>query len=229
MKKLILTLIFLVMPLILVADMTIVSKVETGPMMGQPGHKGITTTYVKGNKAKIELRAGESTIVDLTTGKIYIVNDPKKEIMVMTKEQLNQLGGMVNQLGGAGKMQADVKKIGPSRTVNSFKCEDYQVNVTGIISIKSVQCLSTDVDIKEFEPFKPFTEQWGNMLEGFDPSKLPGIPILSRGKLSIMGQEVANNSEVVSISRDPIPDSVFAIPTGYKTVEAPLMPQVPQP
>lgn len=227
MKKMILTLIFIVMPLILMADMTIVSKVETGSLMGQPGHKGTTTTYVKGNKAKIEMQAGKYSIVDLNSGKVYVVDDSRKEIMMMTKDQLNQMGGMMKQMG-AMKMQADIKKLDSSHTVNGFKCDDYQVNMTGMFGLKSVQCLSTDVDTKEFEPFKPFTDQWGKMFEGFDPSKLPGIPIRSQGKIIVMGQEAINNSEIVSISRDSVPESVFSVPSGYRSVEMPSMPQIPQ-
>lgn len=224
MKKLILTFIFLVTPLILMADMTIVSNVETGAVMGQPAHKGRSSTYIKGNKAKIEMQAGKYSLVDLDSGKVHIVDDSKKEIMTMTTAQLTQMGGMMKQMG-AMKMQADIKKLGSSHTVNGFKCDDYQVNVTGMIGIQSVQCLSIDVDTKEFEPFKPFTEQWGKVFEAFDPSKLPGIPIRSQGKFIVMGQEVTSNSEIVSISRDSIPASVFAVPSGYRSVEMPAMPQ----
>lgn len=227
MKKLAVTLFFLIIPVVLMADMKIVQKVDVGPIMGQPGHTGTTTTYIKGNKARIEMMSNKYSIVDLDTGKIYMVDDDKKSIMVMTKDQMNQMGGMISQMGGA-KMQTDIKKLDSSQTVNGFRCDDYQVNMTGFIGMKSVQCFTKEVDATEFDPFKPFMEQWGKMFEGFDPSKLPGFPVKNNGVMIIMGQEVKNNSEVVSISRDSIPNSTFTVPTGYKNMEMPKMPQAPQ-
>jgi hypothetical protein len=226
MKKLLVTLFLLISP-VLMADMKIVQKVDVGPIMGQPAHSGTTTTYIKGNKAKVEMVSGKYSLVDLDSGKIYMVDDDKKSIMVMTKDQVNQMGGMISQMGGA-KMQAEVKKLGSSQTVNGFHCDDYQVNVSGFITMKSVQCLSKEVDAKEFEPFKPFMEQWGKLMEGLDPNKLPGFPVKNDGVMIFMGQEVKNNSEVVSISNDSIPDSTFTVPTNYKSMEMPKMPQMPQ-
>jgi hypothetical protein len=221
------TLLFLIMPLSLFADMKIVSNYETGAVMGQPPEKGTSTMYIKGNKARIDHSAKQTTIVDLDAKKIYMIDHSKKQIMEMDQDQMKQASGMIAQLGAAAKTTVDINKTGPARTINGFKCEDYQVSVNGPFSMKSTQCISSDVDIKEFDPFRPFIGESAKMIQGYDLSKLKGMPIQSKGTMSLLGQQIDTNTEVISISHDSIPDSTFNLPAGYTTREMPKMPGKP--
>jgi uncharacterized protein DUF4412 len=220
-------LLFLFLPLSLFADMKIVSHYETGAVMGQAAQKGTSTMYIKGNKARIDQSVNNTIVVDLDAKKMYMIDHSKKQIMEMDPDQMKQASAMMGQLGAAAKTTVDIKKTGPERTVNGFKCEDYQVNINGPVSMKSTQCISSDVSIKEFEPFRSFTEQFAQMIQGYDMSKLQGMPIQSKGTMSLMGQQFDSNTEVISISHDSIPDSTFTLPSGYTTREMPKMPTRP--
>jgi hypothetical protein len=62
------------------ADTTIVQKVESGPMMGQPGTNAIQTMKIKGTKARIDHdNVKQYQVLDLTSKKVYLIDTEKKQ------------------------------------------------------------------------------------------------------------------------------------------------------
>ena len=54
-----------------------------------------------------------------------------------------------------------------------------------------------------------------------DLQKPKGMVIRSESKMKIARSDVTSESEVISIKREPVADSVFAIPADYKMMELP--------
>src|SRR5262249_6411409 len=87
----------LAMPVL--ADMTIVEKVHTDPVMGQPASDSDNTIYAKGNKARMNLNvpgAQAFVVYDLDAKKFWVVSDAKKEVTVGSIDQMLQLTGMMS-------------------------------------------------------------------------------------------------------------------------------------
>jgi len=213
MKRVILSILFLGLSTALFADITIVQKVASGPIMGQPGKNTTMKQYYKGSKSRIDTDESSFIIIDVQAGKMYTVDNSKKQVMVMSREMMNKTMELGMTMMGGGDFQ--VSKTGKSDTVNGFKCEEYQI-VSKALS--AVSCVSTDVDMKELEPFRAFSQD----IVGKALSGLPGLSVRAQFKLTLMGQDVAGSSEVLSIARDPVPDSLFVIPPDYQVKQLDL-------
>lgn len=211
------------------ADTTIVQQISSGPMMGQPGTNTTQTMKIKGMKARIDMGNSHSyQILDLNSKKMYMVDPDKKQAMVMSVDMLNTAGQMFKQANKGADVK--VQNLGTTRTVNGFKCTDYEISITGAMGMTSKQCVTTDVDYKDFEAFRPYAE---GMLKSFmgdeSMAKLPkGLAASSETSISMMGQNHTAKTELQKVSKEELPAALFEIPADYKTVEAPMgMPQHP--
>jgi hypothetical protein len=221
MKKLFVFLFFFVTGSVF-SDMTIVQKVETSGVMGQPATKGNMTIYIKGSKMKVDnMGQSMSQIVDIDSGMMFIINPAQKTVMTATVDQMKQYAGMLGQAGQGG---ASAQKTGNSKEVNGYPCEEYKITTSGMVSSETIACVSDKIESAEFEKFRKFSEDLTKF--GALPADIKGYPVVSDTKMSIMGQNVTSHSEIVSVSYDAVPDSVFAIPSDYKTTEMPQMPKM---
>ncbi len=208
------------------ADTTILQKVETSAMMGQPGVNTIQTMKIKGNKARIEHQnVAQYQILDLGTKKVYRVDPDKKQVLVMSLDMMNMAGAMLKQMNQ--NAQLNVQNTGNKRTVNGFKCTDYIVSVTGGMELNSKQCITTDVDSSDFEAFRPYAE---GMVKSFvgdqSAAKLPpGMSVITETNMSMMGQKIVSKTELQSVTKEEIPPSVFEVPPDFQVKEMTGMPK----
>jgi len=205
------------------ADTTIVQQVTSGPMMGQPGVNTTQTMKIKGMKARIDM-ANQHTyeLLDLNSKKMYIVDPEKKQATVMSTDMMNAAGAMFKNANKGAEIK--VQDLGTTHTVNGFKCTDYQITVTGAMGMTSKQCVTTDVDYKDFEAFRPYAEGMLKTLMGDEAiAKLPqGLAASSETSISMMGQNHTAKTELQKITKEELPASLFEVPADYKVVEAPM-------
>lgn len=205
----------------LFSDLTLVQNVESSGVMGQPASKGTMTIYVKGSKAKIEnMGPSMSEIVDLDSGKFYVVNSDQKVVMTMTSDTIKQFAGMMGQSGAVSAPTA--QKTGNSKTVNGYSCEEYKITTSGMVSSETLACISNQIDTGDMDRFRAFSEELAKQFGGL-PASVKGYPVISDSKMIIMGQNVSAHMELISISNDPIPDSVFVVPADYQVMEMPKL------
>jgi len=204
------------------ADVTLVQKVNTGAMMGQPAQNFDMTMYIKGSKARIETSNGQQyQIIDLTQKKMFVIDPAKKQANVLSSDVVHKAGQMAGEMMKNAKSSA--QKTGKSETINGYKCEEYLVTVSGPMSITSHQWVTQDVELTEFEAFEEYTQSFSKILGGSLPD-IKGLPIRSETKMNMMGQNIDAKVEVVRISKDAVADSLFVVPAGYKVQEATRMP-----
>jgi Domain of unknown function (DUF4412) len=208
------------------ADTTITQRVQSSPVMGQPGTNTIQTMKIKGTKARIDHQnVPQYQILDLTTKKVYVVNPDKKEAMVMGLDMMNAAGNMFKQMNKDA--QLNVQNTGNTRTVNGFKCTDYVISTTGAMAMTSKQCVTKDIDYKDFEAFRPYAEGFVKMILGdTGKTKLPeGIAVTTETTINMMGQKIDSKTELQSVKKEAIPASDFEVPAGYAKKEMPGMQQ----
>lgn len=228
MRKTLLVLLFVCLGTSVFADMTVVEKVHTGAMMGQPAKDSAMTMRIKGKKARVDdTGAGTSIIVDLAAGKLYRIESSKKEVMVMSLDMAAQASNMLGQM--TQNQKSTLEKGAASKEINGYKCDEYHISTTGgMINLDATYWVTKDVDSSEYAPFREYSMGVMKMMNMEDLAKLDGIPIRSQTKMNMMGQNIDVTNEVQSISKDPIADSIFAIPADYKVQEM-KMPQMPTP
>lgn len=205
----------------LFADITLVQRVKSSGVMGQPPQDLNMIISVKGSKAKIENMAPNmSQVIDLDTGKLYVMNAAQKTVMVVTVEDLNKMAGMMGKAG----MTTSAKKLGTSKTVNAYSCEEYKIIMTGVVSSETVACVSPDIETGELDKFSKLSDQLSKQFGGL-PADVKGFPVLSDSRVSILGKEMTSHSELISVSHDTVADDIFVIPSDYKVQEMPRVPQ----
>jgi hypothetical protein len=214
------------------ADAKIVQTVNSSGIMGQPPKNDTMTIYVKGQKARIDMGAGAATpyqIIDVTAKKAFIVDPGKKSVMVMTSEQMKKTAGMLSQLSGTKQTPPTIKKLGTSKTYNGYKCDEYSISMASPIQTNGTYCISSEIDLrKDLEGLTSFSEEFARMFGADIMKQINGYPVHSDSTVSIMGQTIKTSGDLVSISHDSQPESLFVVPADFKVMEMPAMPKMNQ-
>lgn len=214
------------------ADAKIVQTINSSGIMGQPPKNDTMTIYVKGQKARIDMGAGAATpyqIIDVTAKKAFIVDPGKKSVMVMTSDQMKKTAGMLSQLAGTKQTPPTIKKLGTSKTYNGYKCDEYSISMASPIQTNGTYCISSEIDLrKDLEGLTSFSEDFARMFGADIMKQINGYPVHSDSTVSIMGQTVKTSGDLVSISHDSQPESLFVVPADFKVMEMPAMPKMNQ-
>jgi Domain of unknown function (DUF4412) len=205
------------------ADMTLVQKIQTGAMMGQPVNTDTMTLVIKGSKARMDFSSRKiSQIVDLNAHKIYRINVEKKQVMVTSTDLPEANSDVVSKIASDTKI--DVRKTGDTATINGYKCEEWVVTMSGPMSMTLSSWVTQDLDWKEYEPFKSFGLEMPKTKGSGSMAEMKGISIKSTSKMTLMGEVIDSSTEMQSISHDTVSASLFEIPKDYQVMDMPKMP-----
>ena len=205
------------------ADITVVQKMKSAQPKGMPAVR--QTISVKKDKAKVDFM-GVYLIVDLQRAKVYWVFPSKNEASVGPSAKWNASGNIEKLTG----KKPSVKKTGQAKMINGFRCNQY---VWSIIMPNSVDWVvdywvTQDLNPEEFERFVPFTHTDFELPNIEDLRLIKGFPIRTEMKFvdhrspSHISEDWGYTTEVEKITHDPIPDSTFSIPKGFKIIEQKL-------
>jgi Domain of unknown function (DUF4412) len=223
MKHLMLGILFFCLALPAFCDVTLVEKFHADSVNDQPAHDGTKTIYVKGNKARFDLSTpGNYMILDLTAKKFYVVNTQKKEVTQGSSDFIKNSGGM-NQMGM--KMDSKLTEGTARKVISGYNCKEYRLTSTGkMMNLDSSIWMTQDVDTKELDPYKAVMQESFKSITGADLGKLQGLTVASQSKMTMMGKTFNTSTELQSLSRKTIPDSIFAIPAEFKVTEMKMPP-----
>lgn len=209
------------------ADMTVVQTVKSDLMPG--AQQNTMTMSVKGQKARIDLPTSQmSSIIDAKEGKMFTLLHKQKQVVVMSLDDLKKSAALANQ-SGQEKTKSVIKKTGKVNTIQGYKCAEYDFVGAGDNPAKIKCWITEEVDDSEMEVVRSFGGKMGGLFGFNDVQKPKGMVIRSESKMSIAGRDVTSASEVISIKREPVADSVFAIPADYKMMELPAVNPPPKP
>lgn len=223
-KTLLIVLVFSMMSTLTFADMTLVQKIQTGPMMGQPAHTDTMTWTIKGSKARIDFSSRKiSQIIDLDAHKTYKIDTAKKEILVMSTDLTKETSDVISGIASETKM--DIRKSGKTETIQGYKCDEYVTTISGPMEMSTSSWVTQDIDAEEIEAFQRFGRQMSKM-SGIKSSmtEVKGLPIRSTSKMTLMGQVIDSSTEMESLSHEPVSASLFELPKDFKQLEMPKMP-----
>ena len=234
MKYIILSFFYACLAAAVLADMTVVQKLKSDLIPGaqqdlsskrqdlsSQRHDSTMTMIVKGQKARIDLPASRmSSIIDAKEGKMFTLLHKQKQVMVMSLDDLKKSAALAEQ-SKQKKAKSTIKKTGKTATIQGYKCAEYEFTGAGDNPAKIRCWITEDVDDSEMEVVRSFGGRMGGLFGFNDVQKPKGMVIRSESKMNIAGRDVTSESEVLSIKRDSVADSIFTLPPDYKVMEMP--------
>ena len=220
-------------------DLTIVS---TATRDGGPPE--IRTSYISSDHVRMSQPDGHEMILDRKMGQMIVLDGKKKTYYVVTREDMDARAAMMRERMNSPEMKkaqermknlppdaqksmsamggmfaVEVKKLGTSRTVAGYKCENWSVTI-GQFS-KSEECLTNELKFpaQAWDLYRGYTDSMKSMMSAFGPmapnmsnmqeqlKKLKGFPLAKTTTTSVMGRRSVTTSEVTSIKKGAIPAS----------------------
>jgi hypothetical protein len=205
-------------------DLTIVSKVTKD---GKPAETA--TSYLSRDYIRNAQGDGKESIYDLKAGQMTVLDGTKKTYYVITRQDIEQMAaGMKEQMNSPEMKNFDVQKIGTTRKIAGYNCENWKITMGQLSKIE--ECLTSELQFpaQAWEMYKGFAENlkairaaMQKMQEKFKTMR--GYPLATTTEINIMGHSTTTVSEVTEVKRGPIPASVWEIPAGYTKVDNPML------
>lgn len=212
---------------VLLADMTIVQSLQSDMMPGQAQKESTMTMIIKGQKARVDLPGSQmSSIIDLKAGKMYTLAHKQKQIMAISVEDLKKVSESATRTP-AGQAKPSVAKTGKTEVIQGHKCAQYEIKSSAANSSIIYCWITAEIDGAEMEPFQSLGGSLGGFVGLAGAEKPKGMVMRSESNMSVMGRNISSKSEVKSIKRDPVADSIFVLPSDYTVMEMPKLGQPP--
>jgi len=173
--------------------------------------------------------AGLSGIIDLKKNLIYlIIPESKSYVESSLPLDMSKLmpPEMAAIMGGGMKATVAVKPNGQTKTVGSWPCAGYDVDMTMTmmmtINMKMTIWASEKVPFNVADYMEKFAGPQMAMTMQLDATglaemkKIKGYPILTETSGEIMGAQMKSIQEVVEISKKTPPAGTYNVPEGFK-------------
>ena len=196
------------------ADLTLVQKVD---MAGTPGEM---TIKFKGDRVRVDPAPQMSIITDTKTGDTVTLVHGEKKAMRISGDKMKAAAEMVKKFAGAtpAEQKSKLTPLGRKETVNGMQTD---VFTTETAVGKATYYIATNYPdqaaiMKEMKTAQPSAlANSGTNVPDF--RDLPGVPV----KIEMDTARGHVVMTLVSIKRDPIPDSEFSVPADYTDMKMP--------
>ena len=194
----------------------------------------------------VDLKKGEMISIDGRTRTYFVVTLKDLDALAAQIEKLLNTPEMqsarkamsqsaANGKGdAAGLFDVTATKTGVTRKIAGYACQEWTLTL-GQLS-KSEECLSTDLPLPQqtWDAYRGFVDRLKGFMSALGPlagsaskmeeqmKQMRGFPLSDVTTLTMMGHTSTVSREVTDIRRGPIPDSAWAIPSGFKQVESPF-------
>jgi len=236
------------------ADVYMKGKVHTGAfqMMGQsqPAKDEIQTFWLGPNKARTDQEAARTSTILLADRKVLIMIDhAKKQYSEMpldfdkmmaeaagaaagqdaekAKAMENMPESVRNMMKGMmGGMSAKVTETGETKTIGSWNCRKYliEMNMCMAGTMTSEAWATEDLKVDTSMAFTAASAMMASM-PGFENilremKKIKGVVAYQTTTAKMMGADVTTTNELLECSEKPAPAGTYDIPAGYTKVKA---------
>lgn len=169
--------------------------------------KGEMTMTIKGDRAKIDIGADSTTIINQSTKDTISMMHAQKMIMKISGAQIKA------QIDQAEKgAESALKPTGEKEKIGEYDCEIYLFSASGTTTKMWIA--------KNYPNFAAIKDEMKKvMTQGDDSIKvdLPGMIVKS--VVDVGGQKVTTT--LVSVKSENVDESVFATPAGYQEMKMP--------
>lgn len=202
------------------ADVTITQQIE------QPQQKPMTMVMkIKDGMVRNDVDTRMSAIIDTTSGETTTLMHDQKVAMKVPGAMVKAAQALATKsLAESAESDADAAPTptGRKEVISGFNCEEFVSSHQGK---KIVIWVTQEIpDAKEItRQFASLASDTNPTADLVDPTQIEGFPIRTTAEIA-PGQTVTMT--VMGLTREPIPASEFAVPSGYREM---AMPQIPIP
>jgi hypothetical protein len=194
---------------------------------GRPSGPGVASRiWYGGQRMRMEAGGVESApalILRLDQGKAYRIDPAQRRVTVLDAERLRTRGqmdsAMAGELMGAANARVVTTNLPGERTVAGYRCRGFRISGgTMVMDLWVTAALPVGI-----ETFAGFLE-WSGAADSLGPflgelRRLQGFPLLSRSRVTVMGETHETVATVTRVKVGPHEAGVFDPPAGYRLVE----------
>ncbi|PYJ69235.1 MAG: hypothetical protein DME75_11470 [Verrucomicrobia bacterium] len=225
------------------ADLTIVYASTVRPASQTPKEEAADaagagtnmTIKIKGDRARIDASPQVTTIFDGKTGEVITLLNDQKTIVRISSDKMKAVTDMLNKFSSkkAAPEKSKLTPTGQKETVNGYETEQYTYDAP---DFKAIYWIAPNYPngaaiLAQLQSIKSeFWDAANTRMPDF--RDFPGLPIRTR---MIIGKEdqadksspsaadhaTEITSTITSVNQDPISDSEFTVPGGFKETKLP--------
>ncbi|MBD3403941.1 hypothetical protein GF420_13700 [candidate division GN15 bacterium] len=228
-----------------VADVFIRQVVHTGPVeMGGQTHPARTDTsaaWMGGDRITMITDENRSIIVRADEGKMYMVDHGAKKYAVIPidftsfmeeaaaasgedvdQQQLQATKDAMKQM--MGEVKVTVTETEETKKIKEWEAKKYISEISMAMGTSRSEIWATkDIDIN-YEMLWSASNAMMAILPGFEDmvakmQQIEGMPIKTISTMTMMGNEMTNESEVLEVLDKPAPEGIYDIPADYAKEE----------
>lgn len=201
-------------PVIARADLTMVQRVQ---QEGPDPVDTVVTLKVKGEQVRVDPSPQVTAIIDTKTGDTTTIMHAQKMVTTIPGSVVKGLQQQTQEKFGDGEA-TPAQSTGNKQTVGGYACEEYLFSPKKgmTLHIWATQDIpDADKIMAELEELSADLDPYRGLLK---QANIPGFPV----QVVIDGAEGAKASvTLVALSQNPLPDTDFEIPKGYKQMALP--------
>ena len=224
------------------ADLTIVyastvrptSQTSKDQAAEESGAATNMTIKTKGDKARIDASPQVTTIFDGKTGEVITLLNDQKTIVRISSDKMKAVTDMLNKFGSKKAPEKPrLTRTGEKETVNGYETEQYTYDAA---DFKAIYWIAPNYPngaaiLAQLQSIKSeFWDAANTRMPDF--RDFPGLPIRTRMIIGKEGQADKSSSSssdhateitstITSVSQEPISDSEFIVPNGFKETKLP--------
>lgn len=209
-------------------DLTIISKVTQGDSVSD------STQYITSEYGRTHSGQNDS-IVHFATGKMTMIDHGKKEYWETTLEEMAAFWKKLTREMKGTPMEAmfgfaediKVEKLSGKRSFAGYDCQRYSLSLGDVLEVDLWAATSLAPPPSYFDGRKLAAASMGPMGQLFEKmydelKKIKGFPLSTAVILRTPMSRTQTLEEAVEVKKGPIPESTFAVPSGYKKKKSPF-------
>jgi hypothetical protein len=195
---------------------------------GKPSGPGVAArVWCSGKRMRLEAgegQGGAAFILRLDEGAAYRIEPQERRAVAIDMARLRARSQMDlsmagDLMGAEGEAPARTRPLGASRAIAGYVCEGFRVT-TGSTVMDLYVTRSLGIGVERFADFLDWagaSQALGGLMA--EIRKLPGFPLETRSRVTVMGEIHETRSTVTRIETGPQPASLFVPPAGYRIVD----------
>jgi len=201
---------------------------------GRPAGPGVVArVWCLGKRMRLEpgeSQAGPAFILRLDRGTAYRIEPSERTVVAIDMGRLRARSqmdlSMAGDLMGAdAETPARTRPLGAKRTIAGFVCDGFRVTTgSTVMDLYVTRSLGVGVDrFADFLNWAGASQALAGLID--EIRRLPGFPLETRARVTVMGEVQETRSTVTRIEVGPQPASLFEPPAGFRVIEEEELPE----
>jgi len=198
------------------------TTVSTTP--GEAAGPGVASrVWYSGKKMRMEAGdqpGGPAFVLRLDTGRAFRLDPVKKAAVAIDVERLRTQAqmdlAMAGDLMGAEEGAARTTPLRQAKTIAGYPCHGYRItSASSVMDVYVTDALPVGMDaFADFLEWSGATQSLAGLME--ELRRLPGFPLLTRSRVTVMGTEHDTVSTVTRVKVGPLSPALFERPADYR-------------